>query len=359
MPNNNRVHFGITQFGFSKPGFQTFIAAHGVQNIGMTTNYNLLQVLELGQLAIYHNAEQLPDVEITAEKCLDGYPLLGHLATNGSVGTDLAGRSNAETIVGMTIFPDTQKSASGAPIAELQSSGMFLNNWSFNFPVDGFFTESVSLIGNNKVWRTANMIFSGVFVGNNDTPLALGSGLGGVNRRQHMIFDYPALALDGNNQVNATAGANRATVLPPDIPGISSSGTNDRDALGEFSAHVRNVSTSVNLGREGLFELGRQGPYHRFVAFPVEVTCDIEVTAHTGDLVSATEAGVVSAGVNLSERTIKIATKEGTFIDLGTHNKLSNISYGGGGTDGSNLTITFSYRTYDDFTVNHLQDPSF
>ena len=55
--------------------------AHGVQSVGITTTFNLEQVFELGQLAIYENVEGTPDVEVTMSKVLDGYIPLFCLAT--------------------------------------------------------------------------------------------------------------------------------------------------------------------------------------------------------------------------------------------------------------------------------------
>ena len=52
----------------------------------------------------------------------------------------------------------------------------------------------------------------------------------------------------------------------------------------------------------------------------------------------------------LSNKKILIALCDGTRIDLGTKNKLQSVSYAGGGTDGGNATITYSYQTYSDFT---------
>jgi len=359
MPNK-RVYYAVYQCGFAKIGTQTFTAVHGLQSFGMSTNYNLDPQSEVGQLAIYVNLEQLPDVEIQLEKVLDGYPLMWHLATNGATDGSLAGRSNISTIFGAAFFDDTKLSASGTPISEVQCSGMFPSSHSLSFPVQGSFRESMSLIGNNKVWNTsAPFKFSGQFLSNNDTPLA-GSTSGQVNQRQNLVM-APAITglvgLDANSQSNAVAGPNRFTVLPPDITGISSSGVNNQ-TTGVFGAHIQNISCSVNLGREPLYELGRRAFFHRYVTFPVEVTSDIEVLATDGDLVSATDTGILGNGNNLNARTIKIATQEGTFVNLGLQNKLKTINYGGGDTGGGNLTITYSYSTYNDYTISHISDPS-
>ena len=53
-----------------------------------------------------------------------------------------------------------------------------------------------------------------------------------------------------------------------------------------------------------------------------------------------------------------IVTCEGTAIYLGEKNKLSSVNYGGGDAGGGNVTVTYSYTTFNDFTVIHPQDPN-
>ena len=55
---------------------------------------------------------------------------------------------------------------------------------------------------------------------------------------------------------------------------------------------------------------------------------------------------------------IRIATCEGTRIFLGDKNKLASVNYGGGDAGGGNVTVTYSYTTFNDFTVLHPQDPN-
>ena len=41
---------------------------------------------------------------------------------------------------------------------------------------------------------------------------------------------------------------------------------------------------------------------------------------------------------------------------LGNKNKLSSVTYGGGDAGGGNATVTYSYSTFNDFTVVHWAD---
>lgn len=353
MPANNRIYYAIQQV---RMGESAKTGIHGLQSVGITTNFNLEQVFELGQLAIYQNVETIPDIEITLNKILDGYPLIYTQATElGSqldasdliaINPTLAGRQNARTDLELTIFADSQLVASGTPINTLVCSGVYVNNVSYTFPVDGNFTEDVTLVGNNKVWG-ANSTTAALSVGSDDTPLSST----GIGRRQFL------------NMSNCR--------FPTQIPGIGSDGVNSQFAEGAglgYKTHFQNITVSCDFGREAINELGTNAPYHRYVTFPVEVTCEFEVLAISGDMINATEDGYYSgltgstpytgsaqcdARHNLLDDKVYLETCEGTKIHLGNKNKLSSVSYGGGDAGGGNATVTYSYTTFNDFVVAH------
>jgi len=337
---NNRIYWAVQAVGFAPIGTSTFTEVHGLQSVGITTTFNLEQVFEIGQIAIYENIEDLPDVEVTLEKVLDGYPLMYHLATRGYATGSLAGRSNAKTQVALSIFGDVQDSASGTPVAQCTMSGLYCNSISYSMPVDGSFTESVTLVGNNKVWANTGFTFTGTIFDNTDTPLSAASGTGGVQRREN--FDLVTSRLPGG------AGG---------VAGISSSGTLDTDNEGVPFCKLQNVSVSVDLGRDALNTLGKRNPYFRFVNFPVEVNCEIEAISLSGDWISATEDGVAGDGNNLFAQSIIVAVEEGTNINLGSQCKLANVSMGGADAGGGNKTNSYTYTTFNDFTVSHPLDP--
>jgi hypothetical protein len=349
---NNRIYYAIQQVSMGPDENQT--AVHGLQSVGITTNFNLEQIFELGQLALYQNVENIPEIEVTLNKVLDGYPLLYCLATelgtgiNSSLvseGPDLAGRQNARVDVKLGIFADTKTSATGTSISSVVCSGMYVSSVSYTFPVEGNFTEDLTLVGNDKIWGSS---VSGLFPGNDDEPLALE----GVNRRQHLDMD--------------------ASRFPKDIPGIGDDGINELIGGGSgHEVHFQNVTVSTDLGREAIFELGTFKAYHRYVTFPVEVTSEFEVLAVTGDGINASEEGYYTTGgavatgsegkceprFNLLDQTIYLQTCEGTKIHLGNKNKLSSVNYTGGDTGGGNVTVTYSYSNFNDFVVAHSGAP--
>lgn len=360
MSNNKRLYYAVEDVGIAPDGTSNFIRVHGVQSCGSNGTNNLEAILQLGQNALYENKEVVPDVQFTAQKVLDGYPLLWHMATQSSTTGTLAGRSRAKCQVSMITFDDTLDSASGVPQAECLMSGLFPSSLSYTFGVDGNFTEDITFVGNNRLWRNTENgaggpapLFSGTSF-NNDSPLAI-TGSGGVNRRWNLLFDVNSIQpLDVNGQVDYDG----ATILPPDIDGISSSGINFRNSDGTFKASIQSITASVDLNRQDIFELGNRNPYFKFVQFPVQVTCAITTNAKKWDNVSMTYYGTAGNGNNTTPRSIKIKTQEGTFIDLGHLNKLASVDYNGGDTGGQNATITYNFSTYNDFTVKHPQDPN-
>lgn len=336
MATNQRIYFALQSLSLSPMSSTAFTQAHGVQSLSINTKFNLEWAFEMGQLQVYQTIETTPDIEVTASKVLDGYPLLYHLATQGAPDASLAGRSNQRCGIAATFYGDTQSAASGVPTYQTTMSGMYVASVAYEFQVGSDSMENVTFVGNNKVWGSGSpFTASGAF--GSDVPLAAE----GINRREH--FDV------------------YNSVLPKSIPGVSASGTVDTNPLtGTFNCSVQSIKTSVSLGREPLYELGRKAPYFRYVSFPVPTKCDIEILAKTPDLITASEAGALGSGNNIYDETIFLRTREGTKITLGAKNKLSNVSYTGAqaGGRGGNATITYNYESQNIFQVVHPQDPT-
>jgi hypothetical protein len=380
MPNN-RIYYAIQQVSMGPAGAE--VELHGLQSVGVTSNFNLEQIFELGQLAIYENSETTPEVEVTLQKVLDGYPLIYTSATElgcseGEIyvasGADLAGRQKAKTDVYLTIWPDDKLSAgydSASAItgacAELVCSGMYVSSVSYTFPVEGTFTEDVTLVGNQKRWRSAAV--SGKFTNNSDAPAALT----GVGRRQDLNMGSSVFPDDipGVTTQVFTGGA----CSNPRICGSYASGGVNARITGEqvqqglsagHAVHFSNITVSCDFGgREPIYELGSLKPYYRYVSFPIEVTSEFEVTGVQGDCV-VVDDNLGNDGVycptetsNLKNQKIVIVTCEGTSIDLGHKNKLQSVNYTGGDTGGGNVTITYSYSNFNDLVVVHNSSDSF
>src|SRR5687767_5206445 len=133
MPNY-RVYYPIWYAAIGPFASNSGIPVHGLQSVAMTTTFSLEQVFELGQLNIYENIEGIPNIEMTLEKVLDGYPLIYHLATRGATSKSLANRTNNRADVFLPIFSDGQDSASGVPLVVAYCSGMYTQALNYSIP---------------------------------------------------------------------------------------------------------------------------------------------------------------------------------------------------------------------------------
>lgn len=337
---NNRINYACNAVGIKKVGDTgPYTPIRGAQTFGLSTVFNNERYFELGQSEIYQNIEDIPDISITINKFLDGHPLVYLLATEDAPTPTLLGRQNEQSIVAWTVVDDTSDSVSGTAIATVESSGCFVSSLAYNFTVDGPFTEDITLVSNHAFWSTGGTsIFGNAFTGtifdNTDTPLNIAES-GGLQTRERLVF---------NGQADIT-------LLPRDINGISTSGTNGLKADGHHIVHVQNISITAELGRENALELGKKTPYFRAITLPVDIDCTIEVNSTSGNYISATEAGVYGNGNNTRDEAIKVVLQDGTIFDLGTRNKLQNVDYGGGGTDGAFGTDTYTYQGANRLTV--------
>ena len=357
---SKRTYWAITALGIGPEGtadgagITTAEYLHGVQSVGISTTFNLEQVFQLGQLEIYQDVEEVPDIEISIEKVLDdtatayqraiGQPTVvsgtatADQSTGGTVLT-LTGVQNNKCDAYLTIHPDTAENAGDAGTGKnaesyVWCSGMYVSSVSFNFPVDGNFTESVTLVGNHKKWYAGGatkILANAPTTGSLDT--------GDIMKRHNFEFE----------------------TIPASIQPAGADDGFKGDAV------VQNVSVSTDFGREAINALGTKLPYHRYVTFPVEVTCDIEVVIN--DAKAQDIDALPLRDSNLTEESIKIkvwdehqndaagiqggASTLRHTIDLGDKNKVTSITYGGGDTGGGNATYSYSYRNFNKLNYNY------
>lgn len=305
----------------------TYVSPKGLQSVGMTTNFNLTQLFELGQQDLYDNVEGVPEVEVTLQKTLDGtlplYLICMGGTNGGGSGASIGSLANNRVNFKLGVFDDTKTAAADTTNTAVECTGMYLSSIGYTFPLDGFSTEDVTLVGNDKKWASKTM--TGAFSEAADQQQTASSAV----RRLNV------------NIANST--------IPGDIPQGA-------------SAHFQSINVRANLGREAINELGKMAPYCRYVKFPLEITSEFVITATEGDKVTADDMiaqGTCSSFKNLTDRTIVVAVcgtgTAGTntmTIDLGPKNKLTSVNYTGGDTGGGNATVTYSYQTFNYLKVN-------
>jgi hypothetical protein len=353
MPANNRIYYAtqaVALKGQNADGTSVdsnWYYPRGLQSVGITTNFGLEQVFQIGQLELYDNVENVPEVEVTMSKSIDGTPPLYLLCMGGSSvfptastmtasTKELAELANNRINFRLGIYSDIQVAATGTPVTYVDCSGMYLSSVSYNIPIEGVASEDITLVGNNKVWN------SGI----------LGGGMAGAFSSGN--------ASDLGGRMTAPSLARRfkllkaGTVLPTGLGG----GIPTPEGL--TFPRVQSIKVSTNLGREAIYELGAMAPYFRYVKFPVEVTSEIEIIATSGDAIDAQDftgaADCTTTYRNLQDKKIFVTIcgsggGSSMGLDLGAKNKLTSVNYNGGDTGGGNASVTYSYQTFNKLVV--------
>ncbi len=388
----------------------------GVQSAGVSTTFNLEQVFQLGQVELYEYSERQPDIELTMSKAIDGSKPLFFMVTDPTQANNIVARANNFRVdVAMTIYPDTQFRATGKPQSIMTASGMYLSSVTYTYPVDGFVSEDITLVGNDKVWGTLVNV-SGITPGHDN------SLVGGIGAGRELTVPFPSPGFNGNVDPNAPEGMPsgvfgndgntsaaveggaqelaggadrfgviivgsgiqrreevdiRRSVLPSDIPGIIApvvSGLNSQilggiggsngpgtppaqtvqvaDANTDYIIeHIQNITLSIDLGRDDIFELGTKRPFVRALALPLSSTASIEVVTSEGDLVDA--RSLDKEDNTVPNNTIIVRTCDGMQVDLGDRMRLASVDSGGGDAGGDNLTVTYNYTGFNTFNVTH------
>lgn len=278
---------------------------HGVQSVGINSSFDFENIFELGQLEIYDAVLNIPEVEITVEKVLDAHPTVYSLISNGD---ELKDASKNRASVKFAIYKDTENAGQSTPLNTITCTGMYVSNVTYTFPVDGNPTESVTLVGNSKSISTDTLsIPSGIVNGAttpDDEPLG-----GRVLRRQDVTYTGPG------------------------------------------STKAQNVTISIDLAREDIFEFGARLPYARIATYPIEVTAEVESLAIEDSFDNVVFNETTD---QLPEENQSISVDcGGLSIDLGSKCFLTSIAHGGGDATGGNATVTRSYTTYNTFTVEY------
>ncbi len=284
----------------------------GVQSVSIGTSFNTEDTFTLGQLDSYENVEKIPEVEVSISRVFDGTKPLWLMVTDQDF-TTLKGRTaNFKADVALSVYPDSQDSATGTPDSTVVASGCYISAWSASYTSDGNFTESVTMVGNDKTWGGQEGTPSGYFLTSDAYDAAvIGSGIQRTEDFQRSLSTIPA-------EIASTD-------------------------------HIQSIEVSVDISRENIYSLGQKTPYYRCVSWPVTVTTAFKVITDQGDKVNAIGTGVS----NLQKRTIILKTKEGLTINLGTKNKLSKVTFEGFDAGGGNGTCSFDYTNSNHLTVTH------
>lgn len=304
---------------------------HGVQSVAVSTTFNTEQLFEVGQLQIFQNVDEVPDIELSLEKVIDGNKSL-YLSAVGLKGTGNvleAAKGKCDALI--LVYPDTFTAAKGTGTNGIMYlPTLRVSNVSYTFSTDGNFTESLTLAGNDKVWYSVpSANFSNSF--------------GKIDE----AADAPALGVVAKRNTIKFNGSNTThTILPSTIYNVIRAGT----------GNLQSITISADFGREDNLELGSFRPYTKFVTVPLQTTCDFEVLSLSGDWVSASGNAPRPASKESIAVVVDIAgsgTASGYLkVDLGSGCRLTSVNYGGGDAGGGNVTNTYNYVSFNYFQVS-------
>jgi hypothetical protein len=366
MGNNNRIFYG-SQIAQLKPAtsgikFGFWYQPQGLQSVGYNTSVSTEQAFQLGAIDIYSISENVPEVEVTLNKVVDGSCPLYLMAMGGKSGIAGANVTNFDDpeelkLKGfgglayntvdfrLGIYKDTNSTVEGNTTDYILCTPTYLSSLNYTFPVDGNATEAITLVGNTKYLK-AN---GSAEVSATMTAATIDKTAKKLARRHY---------IDVNNSILPTGygGAWKSGGLPTGV---------------DVNLYLQNITISANLGRDQINELGQLAPYYRYATFPVEVTTEFEIIGQVGDYVSANDflfsSGCAVNYQNLNDFPIKLkicgsgvgneannydySVSANNYLEfyLGSGNKLTSVSYAGGDTGGGNVTITYGFRNYNDF----------
>lgn len=341
---NHRIHYGCHSIQVRPrtkiDEYKNWYIPAGVQEINLTTSFDLQNLFELGQIDIYDQIEGVPTIELEISKIFDGTPSIYSMTMCGSSGISgvndrgLPEVSNNQVDFQLGVWSDQISSTTGEASSWTYCSGMYVKSIEYNFSIDSVFTEKISLIGYTKLWNQnspmedKNINFSDPYWRD------LGTQALAPPHRTTFSLEYPQ------------------TILPTGSGGIN---------IPPSNIHLQNINVQADFTRTKLLELGRFSPYHSIIEFPVEITTQISTIGTIGDYADAIESyEQCQVSKQLAELPIKLCIcnngcvigEPGSFIiDLGSKNKLSSVNHGGGGTGDDNVIITYEFKTFNNFKI--------
>ena len=156
MPANNRVYYAVQGVRLRGPSGTNVASRNigwdrirGLQTVGINTNFNLEPIYQMGQLELYDNFEEVPEVEVTLNKVIDGWPLIYTMGMGTGALVDI---SNNRCGVQFGVFADTASSTTGTPQVLLQIEPAYVSSATYTLNTDGNFTEDVTIVANDKEW---------------------------------------------------------------------------------------------------------------------------------------------------------------------------------------------------------------
>ena len=290
----------------------------GVQPVGINTTIDHRTIRDLGNPSPISILEGKPQVEASVERIIASVNDVIFPSSGGDLLADATHAKEYDMLLLVGEEAREQIDTSGASTqAELKLSYLQVSSVSYNFEVNGPFTESISFVGHNKEWSTTRTFSSTGQLGFTHS--------GDVARRS----DYNT----------------SSSVMPSEVEGT-----------------IQGVSISFSLDRREVLDLGkRQGVSsvsdsnkYKLLNIPVEIQTDITTVVKEKDFSGdITAQSFTNAPASKQLKIVLTIGGSNLTFDMGSENYLNDVSRSGGEAGGGgNVESTYSYVNYNSFSIS-------
>lgn len=342
---SNRVYYAVQRAVLCRSntdGSNDFATSGGypgafsslIQSVGVSTSLDYEQLFELGRLQIFNNIEGIPSVEITVERALAVYNSnapntpadIDAVYASGTLWNMAGGSVTAAGGKRFNLMMEVSDDVTLSREKFVYCTGLYMNNYTLNFNLEGASTESATFVGNHIDW--------------NGTSTDLTAKSVALTQLDSLTTKHRIAPFSGNADVTGADNAQQGGASIIDRSTFTS-------ASGIGLTRLQSVTFSVSMDREDLLALGSKTPYYKAANFPVETTLEIEYYADKDDNGVDIEQNKIDAGCDVGSTINNADVKAGnrTFT-FGTMN-WTGTSYSGGDAGGGNATITYSYQGFN------------
>lgn len=368
MAISNRIHFPCEGVYISevKSGLVDHFL-NGLQSVGLNHSFNTTTIPDTGksqrliqslfpenQITIERVASSINDLVFDPTSTPTDYAS-GHILNNTNMGCIVTGSPSTDLKqydIKIVYGDPNASSLSGTARDIITCQKCLLTNLNYSFSVNGAFKERYTF--SNKIATIQN----NVPVPANNTPITLNASQ--IFSRRHFDKVNTVLPIEVYNVSNDVYNNGGNTYMNSSgYTYISNPDYLDSDIVLrlsniEIDVNINHVKNADNGRRRGA-DVQSQVNYWTSVSLPLDITSSFEITT-----TKAYGESILNSDKNFDHQRIVIILKldNGYYIyDLGVKNKLTNIEYTGGSTNGELVKCRLSYKnTNNDFSYYMRSD---
>lgn len=316
----NRIFYSCLGVALAAPNSLPSSVLEGVQSVGITSSRNIDYILSYGDTTPTDIVQSTPDIKFSYSEIVQNIESI-----------DTIPGFNSYQDLYMLIGDDTNTIID--PTKYVLCKYVLLNSITYNFSVDGIFTADKEYSGFSRyICPYVNLFFE------DPTPGYIPSGASGETPEPDPncpVYKYDKV---GQRQHFSINGSSLPAVLL------------QNNAL-------QSINISYNINRKQITESGTKTPYGSSVVFPLETSITFDVISQNLDGYNDTFQTNSCQGLleTSTDMTIKLCNCNNIQGSITINDAiLQQVNYAGGDATGSNQTITFEYKSYDDLGIQPL-----